>query len=395
MHRTTWAVLAVLLLAGCTTSDLGDARQVGEATLAAGGQTHLLLHLNTTDANATIALEDADGLDVSLPDDLHGGEAGMAGWVGVRVPDDAGAGAHQVVLRVGDEAVSFLIHVAEPEDVLASGDVAVTNLTLRTPEGALALTTEAAVDAAPLEHTEGYQSSPEPLDLPLDPQAGLPEAMMAALEGTGIGHSGTVELPEFYGALVVEHEQPRTESIERVQERQAVFEAPREAAEQQGLIEAGAEEGDIIELGGLPYEVEQINETIVQARLAVSEGERYTVYDAWPDASQVESVGEDVVRLRTDPPEGTFTWRTEWPNATEVAAMNETTIELRHSPEEGLQYTQMGQQGPVELTVKAVREDAIVLEQENPHPLAGQTMVLDFTIEERQDAPSQPGAPPS
>lgn len=399
-------LLAVLLLAGCTAppdsdeTGAADAESVGAASLPPGGEVNLFLSLEGVTGPAEAEIIDDDGLDVEAPE-LHSGNGTVAGWVPVRAPDESGS--HEIVLRITSSSaeprdVSFEVTVEAPPQTAQAGEVAQTNLTLRTPDGELVMTTDAAVSGSPLPKTDDFQppEPPGPAPLELSESAGIPAQLLEVLEGAGVGQQGTAAVPGLFGPETEQQREAREETLDRVTEVQRFLEAPREVGEQQGIVDNQSREGDAVELGGpFPYVIETLNETTLRVEADLDVGDTVTMHDAWPDASQVVAKAEETVEVRTDPPfeEGEpFTWRPEWPDATRIVATNDTEIVLRHSPEEGLEYTQQTQQGPIPVTVASVAEDEIVLETANPHPLAGVTLQMEFTVEAAQEPQPQPGA---
>lgn len=380
------AILATMALvfAGCTAP---EAEPVGETAMAPATTSHFLLQLTASGDPEAIGIEvaDADGLDVRLPDGLHTNATGAAGWIGLEAPGGA-SGTHEVLLDVTGathERVSISVEVAEG-DGLGEGATAEVDLVLRTGNGTIALNTRGDVANAPLPRTPDYQPPPEhaPQPLALSSQQLGPE-ILGPLAGLAVGHSVTVSLEDYFGPEIQEAEEPRDETLDREFEMQRFQSLSRQAAEQEGLIDGSTQEGDAIEAGLFTYIVETLNDTTLRVELDIDEGDRVTLHDRWPEATVAASRDATTVVLRTDPPveEGEmFTWRSEWPDSTEVTQVNGTAIVLRHTPEVGLTYETATQAGPAQSEVISVSEDTIIVEQGNPHPLAGQTMYLEATL---------------
>lgn len=396
------AVLALLLLSGCAAP---DAEPRGALTVAPGTTAHLLLALGASgDADVELSVHDDAGLNVTIPTQLHANATGVAGWLGIQAPADAEPGEREVVLDVrGGQAqrVSVTVTVASPEP-LGEGAVALVDLTFRTRDGAVANTNREAVVDSPLSRTADYRppEETEPFPVLLSPQQ-LPPQLLGPLAAAAVGHSLTIEMPDFYGPVSQEEEVDRTEEVPRTRDEQRYVEMPRAQAEQAGFVTAETEVGDALPVGGpVPYVVETLDDETFRAEVDLREGDRLTLHPAWPDATVVEARGAETVTLRTEPPvaEGErFTWNPDWPEATEVASVEGDVILLRHSPAKGTTYTTTTQQGAsVETTVVAVGPETITISRANPHPLAGRTVFIELTVVGEEEPPQQPtpGAPP-
>ncbi len=403
-----------LVLAGCASPGGPDTETAGELTLAPGSSASAPLTfegVNATPDDAQLSVTDDDGLDVQPPETLLAGDNGtLNAWLAVAAPEDAETGEHQVAVTLGgpdgqsqDAVVD--VEITQPNETLAEGEIAMLHLTARTPDGTVAFTTDQNVSQSPFPKTESFQppQRPGPTQVPLQERAQLPGDLLERLVGAGVGQDLSTEIPEAFGPETIEQNQSRQETIERTQEQQRSTEVPRQIAEQQQLIDSSTQEGDELEIPGtpLPYVVEHLNETAVVLSLDVGENETYTLQEAWPDGTEVTNVTETTVTLYTTPthePGERFTWNPDWPEATEIVELTDEEVVLEHSPEVGTTYTQQGQQGQmVELTVAELTEDEIIVHQDNPHPLAGQTMTFEIHIDGRQEAPQrgmgQPGQP--
>lgn len=403
-----------LLLAGCASPGGSPGETAGELTLASGSQASAPLTFEDVDAapeEAQLSITDDDGLDVQEPGALLAGDNGtLNAWLTVAAPEDAETGDHQVAVALeGPDGQSqdavVDVEITQPDETLAEGQIAMLHLTARTPEGTVAFTTDQNVSESHFPKTESFQAPqrPGPTQVPLQQQAQLPGDLLEQLIGAGVGQDLSAEIPEAFGPETIEQPQERQETVERSQEQQRSTEVPRQIAEQQQLIDSSTQEGDELEIPGtpLPYVVDHLNETAVVLALDVEENETYTLHEPWPDGTEVTEVNQTTVTLYTTPthePGERFTWNPDWPEATEIVELTDDQIVLEHSPEVGTTYTQQGQQGQmVELTVAELTEEEIIVHQNNPHPLAGQTMTFEIHVDGVQEAPQggmgQPGQP--
>lgn len=403
-----------LLLAGCSAPGGPDGETAGNLSLAPGSTAGAPLTFDSIEASpsdAQLSVTDDDGLDVDAEDPVLEGDNGtLTSWVTVSAPEDAGTGSHEVVVTLegpdgASQALTVEVEVTQPDETLAEGEIAMLHLTARTQEGKIAFTTDGNISDSALPKAEGFQppQQPGPTQVPLQQQAQLPGDLLEKLVGAGVGQDLSTEVAEAFGPETIEQTQQRRETIERTQEQQRATEVPRQMAQQQGLIDRSTEEGDEIEIPGtpLPFVVEVLNETSVVLALDVAENETYTLYEAWPNATEVTEVNETTVTLYTTPRQETgerFTWNPDWPEATEIVEITDEQIVLEHSPEVGTTYTQTDRQGQtIELTVGEVTEEEIIVHRDNPHPLAGQTLIFEIHIDGRQQAPQggmgQPGQP--
>lgn len=362
----------------------------------------------------SVSVASAAGLDVTVPERLHDtGNDTLAGWVEFSAPEDLDEGEHTVTVSVEGTGqprnFDFTLDVKRPTETIEEGQQVETHVSGRTRDGELVLTTQAEIADARLPHSENYQepAQTDPLPLPVARGGQLPEEIVDALLASGEGLMVTVEVPEFYGPETIEDDRPREETVQRHQEEQRSYELPREQAEQQGIIPPGAEEGDPVEVPGLPlsyvigsFRQDEQQGEMVEIVADVQEGDTLTLDEAWPEAVEVVEVVNDTVRLYTTPPYEPgqrFTWVDGWEDATEIVEMDDDTILLRHTPEEGLTYTEPAQRPgaePTEVTVVSVGDESITVSRENPDPLAGQTILLDLTIvsvAEPEAPPMQPG----
>lgn len=416
------ALTLLVLLAGCLGPPALDAdvsAVVAEATVAPGTQAAFGVAIDGIGDEVAGPLEfeaaDAAGLDVTLPDPVQvNGTNATGAWLTVAVPDGAEPGTHEVLIRVVDSGgdgvaeVTLTVEVAAADPTVEEGQTAVVHFTGRLSDGAVFATNVQAVDNASVPKDDLYRPpqgpqafQPAPVDT--RPGAGLIEGIRRLIVGTGVGHTVTETVPAHlaFGNETIRSEQPREESVDRNVTQQRVFEGRLQIFG--SLINETTEEGDIVEVpfgdGHMPYEVTHLNDTHANITAFVEVGDRFTHTAAWPNATEVVEIDADAneVRLRETPTTDVgeaFTLRPEWPNATEVVEVTNATIRIRHSPEVGTTYTQQTQQGPIEVTVVELTDDAVVVEQDNPHPLAGEPLAFDITVVEVQQAPPGGGGSP-
>lgn len=402
---------STVALAGCAApGGSGEELENASMTLAPGTNASTPLLFSQADAEpseASLSVEDAAGLDVEAPETLHGNETGaIAGWLTVSVPEDASEGDHEVVVSLSDadgqitEAV-VPITVETPSEPLKPGEVGMLQLTARTQDGALAITNDQAVAEAPFPEAEGYQDPQQfqPIPAPLTPRGQLPSQLVQAVVGTDVNHSLSVDVPEVFGPAQIENERAREETVEREVQIPVEIDVPTRQAQQ--FLPRDAQEGDEVDLpvvqnasAGVPYTVESLTQQQVSFDLALEESETLTLYQAWTHGANVTEVRAEQATLYVTPTQSegeTLTWVEPWGNTTEIVEVTNETITLRHDPEPGLTYTTQNRQSqqPVETTVVEVTEDTIVLSQDNPHPLAGETLSFDVTVLDRQQAPQR------
>lgn len=135
----------------------------------------------------------------------------------------------------------------------------------------------------------------------------------------------------------------------------------------------------------LRYRITKMDASGVSLVLDVHEGERYTLYPVWANASIVTNVSGENVTFRTEPPVAlneTFTYYSYWPNMSRIVSITNESIVIRHSPNVGMQYTTSGSQlqAPQTFTVKELRDDAIVVTTANANQLAGKELTFDIRL---------------
>lgn len=381
--RAMIAMATILLLAGCTAP---ETERLDETSMAPGTTSHVLLHLEgvSDPADLVLSVADADGLNVTLPERFHHNGSAAAGWIGLGAPLEA-SGARAVVVDVAGAAqqrITIPVDLDAGGQTIGVGAIALVDYTLRSADGTLAETTQGDVEASPLGRADVYQPAPqhEPQPLALSPQQ-LPPILLDPLTALAVGQTVTISLPDYYGPLHEEHERPREEALERHRETPRYETVDRQEALQSGIIDESTQEGDTLDAGGFTYRVETLNETTLRVELDADEGDRVTLYDAWPEATTVQLRDATTVVFRTDPPDdGSFTWNPGWPDATTVAELTDEWITLRHSPAEGTRYMAQTQQGPREHEIVSVGDNVIIINETNPNPMAGQTFYLEVTM---------------
>lgn len=394
-------VAVALLTVGC--AGPGDGEEFADAetmTLAPGTTASMPLMLNDTDADpeeVTISTED-DGLDASLSNQASNGETGLAAWLTVSASESAEDGEHVLDVLLDGEERQLPVTVDTPDDPLQEGEIGHLTFTARTSAGEVVMTNDERTAQSPLPKAASYQDPQqfEPISAQLVEQGQLPAPLVNGVIGSEVGHTNSVDVPEIFGPEKIEQTQQREETIQREIVAPSQMEYPTQQA--QRILPRDAQEGDEVDVPAtqdgqmLPYVIEELGQQQVSFSFAAEEGQRLTLYEAWPDAANVTDVGAEEVTVYVTPEQqegDTLTWVQEWGNVTEVTSITEEEIVLRHSPEEGLTYQQMDRrsQQAVETEIVQVTEDEIVLSQTNPHPLAGETLTFDVTIVDREEAP--------
>lgn len=412
-------MIAALLLAGC--ADVDDTPSVeGEdaefLTMAPNNTASTLVEgeMSSDDGNLSASTSEDAGLDITLNGFTMDEDGDVAGWATVAAtPDDEGE--HKVIVEIeaGDEVLQrpILVTIESPEEPLEEGDQAALTFTAVTDEGAVAFTNHETTATSALEHAEGYQEAQafDPFEVPLMAQAQLPTPLLEGVLGLGANYSVDADVPEAFGPEKHEMPEPREETVPRTLELPVEQEFPREDAEQFGLVPPDAEEGDVVDMPNMedpdpanmfPYEITELTEQTVYFQLDLDEGDTITLHEPWPDATNVTQKGDEQATLKTTPPQGegdTVTWVEEWEETTEIVSITDDEIVLRHNPKIGLEYTQMNPQTgqSATITVADVTEEEIILEQDNPHPLAGETLTFVVTVNEKIDAPPPAAGEPA
>ena len=145
--------------------------------------------------------------------------------------------------------------------------------------------------------------------------------------------------------------------------------------------------GDVLELTderGTPraYRIASLNESAVRLVWEVEEGDAVTLYPYLPGQSVAVRVTDAQVTFRTTPadPEAPLTVHAFWPNATRVRSLNDTHVVFEHHPAVGLEFVLQSRTSQAAATVAGHTERHVLLDVENDHPLAGQTVVFDVVV---------------
>lgn len=395
-----------LLTVGCADPGAQQLEDAQAMTLSPGTTASMPLTLEEGDLEEDVGADEVnastsvDGMEASVDDLVETDEGGLAGWITVNASDDAAEGEHTVTVSLDGEERVLPVNVEEPAEPFEQGDVPHITFTARTFGGELVLTNDRNVSNASFPESAAFQEPQQfqPLPAQLGPQSQLPGELVDALEGAGMDHSRSVQVDEVFGPEKIEETQAREETVERELSVALTMDLPAQQAQQ--LLPRGVEEGDEVDIPATqeghqaPYIVEELSEQQVSLSFALEEGETFTLYEAWPDAANVtDTSGEEAtIRLESDVDEGEqLAWNADWGNVTEVTSVNETQIVLRHSPSEGFTYEQTDprSQETVETEVVEVGSEEIVVEQTNPHPMAGQPLIFDVTVVD-EGAPEQP-----
>lgn len=380
-HRVTVAVLL-----DCPTPPAGNVtvRVVGEGLVGEPAPTRLRERC-----------EDVAFAPLDVPENMTPGSRFLA--IEVR------AAADDALIRRVPDAVRLDVMEAglsyAPGDrafVVYTGRILATNETFFTNDPALA--------DVPLARAPEFRTSANPLEVRGRLAIGVPEGLVAALDGMRPGESRTVVVPpeQAYGAEEILRREARDERLPRNFSIPAEEEAMARPTFDQHVRETGQgdpalfSEGDyffVTQQGNAwRYRIEHIDAQRVEYRLALQLGDKYTLYPFWPRASEVVASDEHGAVLRTTPTTARgepFTMRAAWPDMTRLFSVNETEIVVRHSPPEGLVYERALQGGGTErVEVRAVNEEEIVLAARNPHPLAGRTLVFDVRLAALEVAPA-------
>lgn len=398
------SLAVVLVTVGC--AGPSGSSQAEAMTVSPGTSAAMPLVLEKADVapeNVSVST-DADDLQVSLDRPANASQEDFAGWLSVYATAQAEDGKRIVDVTVGAEERQLPIEVDEPDEKIEKGQIANVTFSARTQTGELVMTNERNASEGPIPQSASFQAPPSfgPTPVQVADQGRLPGPLVDAIAGSEIGHSRSVDVPEVFGPEKVQENRSREKTVKRELTAPTELQYPTRKAQQ--LLPRDAQQGDEVDVPvtksgqAVPYTVEKLGRQKVTFSLALEEGENVTLYEVWPDAAQVTNVtdGEATIRLSPDVEEGeVLTWNEQWGNVTEVVSVTNETIVLRHSPEVGLTYEQTSRrsQQVVKTEVVSVTNDTIELSKENPHPLAGETLTFDITIEDARDPPKQPRRP--
>lgn len=362
---------------------------------------------NRGEAASLVAVLNASGVEGRSAPRNFAADESFTVFVTVRVPPGTPAGELPLdlsvlgpdggVLRAQRGAVTLNV-LAPAEQGFAQGDTAQVTYTGRIADtGEVFNTNDPAYQNLTFPQTGTYRFSAGLLEVRTVPRPTVVQGFYEGMLGMQPGETRTITFgPEKgYGNLTTEERVPRKEVIQR-RETLDLPEAPLTTdsfaqfleSTQQGVPE-DYEVGEqvTLERQGETLRYRLINKTAegVVLRLHVEAGERYTIYEFWPNASVVESVNETTATFVTTPttPEGQgFTYFPHWPEASVVASMDDTEIVVRHDPPVDLKYTQSaGQfQAARSYTVVSVGEDEIVVSTPSSNPLAGKSLTFDVRL---------------
>lgn len=347
---------------------------------------------NATDGNLSISVVESGSLEVDPLDLPPLGENGTGTFVEVQVPDDAETTDHEIKLRAeaGDvvgPTLTLTVTVEETDATVEPGDKVEVHYVGRFPNGSVFATSLEAIHSGPYQKADVYRSTgpSEPLNVTVGPQARFIQGFNDGVIGLGVGHDATFSVPpeDAYGNETREDTRPRTEELDRniTTERETPT-VSRDDLEQEGIVNESSEEGDHVDYNGDTYNISFLNSTHGRLYLLVEEGDTTTHYEQWPNSSEAVHVNDTHVSYRVTPTTEVgenFTYYDYWPNRTAVAEVTNDTIVVEHTPEVGTTYTPPGFRS-TQQTVVEVREDEIVYEAKNRHPLAGQTLVFDVSV---------------
>lgn len=327
------------------------------------------------------------------------GPNGTGFFLHVKVPEDAQDGVHNVTVRaraddVAGPATTLQVHVGAPEKTVDSGEKAQVDYVGRFVNGTVFATSHKDIDQSPIPKAGFYQGGGpyQPLNVTVGPQPQFIKGFNDGLIGLGVGDDATFLVPpsQGYGNETTVGSTKRNLTINRTITQQRTFNLSRPALERQGLINKTHEQGETITVGQGPssqvYKITFLNETKVELTLQVEEGETTTHYQQWPNSSVVKKVNETHVKYYVTPTTDLcekFTWHDYWPNASMVINATETNLTIQHTPEVGSTYTPPSRfpgQSSSKRTVIEVAEEKIYYRRDNPHPLAGTTLVFDVSV---------------
>lgn len=409
---TVCVIASLPLLAGCMDSGGigGSVSSIfAERTAAPGTTVSFPVDVTGAESNANVSLavSDADGLQAEVQDGIDVGPNGSGGtWIEVTIPGDAETRTHEVVVTAssgqGSEEIRLRVHVEAPGTTVEEGDQVRFTFTGRYTNGTIFATDERPVANSSLPTASFYRPPRqfEPVNVSTAPSARFIEGVRLGLIGMAVGHSKTVKVSpaQGFGNETIEQEQPRVEEIDRNRTTDRVFDGQRQRF--RGLVNDSSQVGDIIDvpLGSdtFPFEIVHLNDTHVEIQMNVTVGDTFTHVEAWPNSSVVTHINETTVVMRIDPPiqEGeTYTHHDHWPDASRIVEITNETIRVRHSPEVGTTWTQGGPRQSQTLEVVALTDEHIVVGRDNPSPLAGLTTVFELTVLDIDKTPQGRAAP--
>ena len=332
-------------------------------------------------------------------------------FVTLAVAADAAPGEHPLDVRIvsnghtaRDRAGFFTLRILPPAPGLATGDAAEVIYTGRlTATGRVFNTDDAALFNVPFPKTDSYRFSQGALPMQTGARQNVVPGLAEGMIGMQPGESRTLSFPpaKGYGPATEEKTEPRDEVIVRdltlVNDAQSVPRATFDSYvnETNQTANAPFHVGSVFKLNqngnDWPYRITNMSADSVSYKLAAVQGDAYTVYPFWANASIVTAINDTAVSFRTTPNTAigqNFTMREYWPQLTSMRAVNDTVVVVRHSPPVGFTYTMVSQLGqPREATVLSVSEEKIVVGLPATNPLAGKDLTFDVTVLSLAKAP--------
>lgn len=335
-------------------------------------------------------------------------EGSVTLFLPVEVPAGTSEGTHALDVRIESGAGEALrtregflrVRVLPQGPGFADGDTAQVVYTGRIADtGRVFNTNDPLLANGEFARTDTFRASPGLLPVESRPRPSVVEGFYEGVQGMQPGESRTFTFPpeKGYGNATTEESVERDERLQRrFTLNKSVDFVTRDAFDDyventtgQGRA-ADYGEGDLFhfEQGAnrWPYEIVSINATEVGYRIAAKEGERFTLYPFWPNASVVEVANEANVVFVTTPTTAqgeTFTMKQYWPNMTALKEVTDEEIVVRHSPPVGFTYRMPVQfSQPRQGTVSAVTDTDIVSVFPSSHPLAGKALTFDVYVAE-------------
>ncbi|GEM_PF-4387351 len=329
-------------------------------------------------------------------------------FVPVEVPANATPGSLDLAVKVVDDKGATLrerdgalhLRVLSPAAGFADGDSATVMYTGRIADtGNVFSTNDPELGGESFAHTDTFPptANAQPLPVQTVPRVSVVQGFYEGMLGMQPGETRTFTFgPEKgYGNATVESTEPRVVTIphnETLPLPGASLTPSDFNSYVQGTNQGNGTDykvGDTVTntRNGevLRYRITSITETAVNLSLDVRVGERYTVYEYWPNSSVVTAADDKNVTFRTDPPIAvgeSFTYASYWPNMSVLTAVNDTTITITHTPAIGLQFQKSANQlsAPQTYTVKALTDTDVVETTANPNQLAGKDLTFDVQV---------------
>jgi FKBP-type peptidyl-prolyl cis-trans isomerase 2 len=220
----------------------------------------------------------------------------------------------------------------------------------------------------------------------------LVEGFFDALRGIQPGESRTVTIPydKAYGPATVTTTVNRTETFPRTFDlpvrvetvARGTFDSYVNDTNQTGPFHVGSTFFFVQAPNKWPYKIASIDATSVGYVIDVKQGESYTLFPFWTNASVVRSVNATTVEFYTTPTTSVgeaFTVRPYWPDYSAILSENDTTVVVQHSPPVNFKFTEPATQfqQATDEVVSAINDTTITLQSPSTNPLAGQDLVFD------------------